>query len=1181
MTAFLFLQKFDGGIPVSMPFQPLMDILSRYGTPGRGRGDAEITFSAEGIAASCTVAGNLESGVMCVGFERPGFNGDLRQIVWECMTRLGCAVFDDTLHTVCATLDGLSALPKNLVTACICGARQISSAQQLWPSEFEIGMPGPSRPVLRYTNPNTDGPNFQYFDYAVFENNELYLELHIVPEACNPGTLRILRNLELRIDAALSINPEYCALYRYTNTESPLLVMQSERLGELANHATVISPMFDEEVIKPGFVADREIFAGELAQAAKLTQHAHEKYQLALDGSVASIATLAQLLDKLHTAYLQERNAKQSQAFSSKAATNWALIAGGYLGTVIRQQIGAQWGYITRGQSRMPVVRTHRGRICHTHFLVLDHVINGSGNSIADYFHQLMQSGVSAASREDDLVCNLPGFCQILLGDSHFNSGGGLPLKALIPREQLDFSVNSLRYLDLYLAEVARRLSEFSEQALSNLMLSAGAYLGEVIRSNTADKTFWQWVTYDDYVREQPDFAQKRPRNFGFLAILDSSQQTTYPLAHIAALLGGVEIAPTHAYARQLVCAAGGGELSGIVLDEIDIRQCINSLPADQKNYPNITAPAWVDADPFAKLFERFALLLEHGKPVWARVVQVNAELFESGNTGLPGEIIYDPQGLLSPEQLAPIAKTLFDLRQEQEKLDPGQVEHIAIAQHLDSEISRAFGMSVPKQLSVEPLLLSSVFFERKHLPEKILLLPYFPVLISEKCPGFAMVLPAKWWPQTLLNRVEKLINEKRVAEWKAAWHKLASGRTEKDQEYFQFRIKALTQYARSGGDGQQAVDLAQFGIIPFREDTEPPPFEWEWDLAEDLRSYGEGLLSEVETDRARGLPLNVPRARQSFAAHYFAQMISLHRLLLCRERRLSSEQFKIEPDEIEYAALGLAAGVEEAALKSARMLCLAWQQPGMYTDFIRPEASATFMLFAAHLGLSLPELKPFKPAPKLDALVENERWRTASDNDLRNLLEAACVEHTCLAPNGPFQGLPATILLVLKLRQLAGLPNPSISHELFAQPLALPEKVSIEAAGDALLNSVFKRMKLNGFRGAAIEQAMLTQSPLVVNSSVGAMPLRPDQYQPSIKYIPCETEKADAEENPSRAKSGLISLVVMLLCFSLAWIGAGFLGDTQNRVLLALLAIGVIASFLMGLVNFISLFHTLFLHKR
>ncbi|WP_426102884.1 hypothetical protein [Massilia sp. TSP1-1-2] len=73
MTTFLFLQKFDGGVPVNLPYGPLMARLSQVGQVGRGRGDLEVALPVDTMAATCTVIGSVNDGVACIGFERPPF----------------------------------------------------------------------------------------------------------------------------------------------------------------------------------------------------------------------------------------------------------------------------------------------------------------------------------------------------------------------------------------------------------------------------------------------------------------------------------------------------------------------------------------------------------------------------------------------------------------------------------------------------------------------------------------------------------------------------------------------------------------------------------------------------------------------------------------------------------------------------------------------------------------------------------------------------------------------------------------------------------------------------------------------------------------------------------------------------------------------------------------------------
>lgn len=560
MTAFLFLQKFEGGEPSALPYAALMARLARAGVPGQGAGDLELALPAGAMAATCTVIGNAEEGIACIGFERPRFDEALRQLVWDCMEQFGCAVFDDTLATVCTTLQGHLALPVSLARACLPGVRQISSAQQLWPGDFEIAQEAPLRPALRYPNRNPAGPDLQMFDHAGPGGKELYLEIGMRAQACNRATLRVLRNVALRVDAALSANPGHAAVYRYSEAETSLLMLESAPLGELANRVAIASP-------PPGvkwpdnFVADRAVFASEEAQAFQFIAYAREKYAVELDLRAPGIDALSALLERAHAACREQRERSGSgAAFTSTAANSWARLAGAYLGHFIVQHVGAQWGYVTRGQHRLPALRTHMGALVCPHHLVLDYLINGPSDGGLQLVGVLLRDEAGSAPRGEDLVCQVPVLCDQLRGQRPFAAGPGLPFPELLARERLDFSLASLAHLDQYLAQLARRLGELPDAALTEAIACAGAYLGETIRSNAADPGHWQWITYEVAARRDPGFASARAREMTMLAILDSPDQMAYPFAHAAALIVDAQATPTaQAYARRL-CANDQGE---------------------------------------------------------------------------------------------------------------------------------------------------------------------------------------------------------------------------------------------------------------------------------------------------------------------------------------------------------------------------------------------------------------------------------------------------------------------------------------------------------------------------------------------------------------------------------------------------------------------------------------------
>jgi hypothetical protein len=66
MTAYLFLQKFEAGRVVGMPYLEVIATLSKYGKAGRGLGDMEIYFPENKFAEVCTIAGSEESELHCL-----------------------------------------------------------------------------------------------------------------------------------------------------------------------------------------------------------------------------------------------------------------------------------------------------------------------------------------------------------------------------------------------------------------------------------------------------------------------------------------------------------------------------------------------------------------------------------------------------------------------------------------------------------------------------------------------------------------------------------------------------------------------------------------------------------------------------------------------------------------------------------------------------------------------------------------------------------------------------------------------------------------------------------------------------------------------------------------------------------------------------------------------------------
>lgn len=739
-----------------MPFDVLLSILARHGKPGRGAHDTEITF-ANGLAAGATLIGERTGGALCVGFERPCFGAPLRALVWECMRELGCAVFDDALEMVYAPLHGATGLPPAFISACANGVRRVDSVQQLWPDLLETRLPEVVPPGLSHAN------DVQLFDEANVTSKEVTIELALRPEACNSATLRVLRNLTARVDAAIIANPGYQPFYRFVHDDSAQLFLASAQLGPLAHSATMISPGPGLSAHRPGFASEREVHAGAHAEQARLVAFVRDKYQLTLDGSGASINALSALLDKLHAWYLVERARQPAgSVFSSPTVASWALRAGYYLGCVLASQVGGQWGAVTRGERRLAVVRTHRGRVCHPHLQVLDHIINGAHDSVARWYAQLAVSDASACARADDIASRIPHLCALLLG----SGDAALPLAAQLAREQLDYSVASLRHLDAWLAQLRQQGAAIPAQERERVIDAAGAYLGEVVRCNTPDPSQWQWMNYDDMVRAYPAFARQRPRARGFMAFLDSVEHTTYPLATVSALLADARAESLQDYARKLLPQAADeragpldpGQIEEWTADatmELALEQVRNAIMkwrryAKPEEYPAMCAdnPGWMGSDSLTEIYRRQHLLLEKGMVVWAALVQANNALFAEGPHDMPALLAYSLERHFEarPQALHRIAQELVSYKGKEM---PPALQHIG--QYLASEQQRAQDLALPHLLTRRRVMASSFLAIRKHLPDDVMKGAWFPVLTHPDTLCL-MIAPHKFWPPELVN---------------------------------------------------------------------------------------------------------------------------------------------------------------------------------------------------------------------------------------------------------------------------------------------------------------------------------------------------------------------------------------------------------------------------------------------
>lgn len=161
--------------------------------------------------------------------------------------------------------------------------------------------------------------------------------------------------------------------------------------------------------------------------------------------------------------------------------------------------------------------------------------------------------------------------------------------------------------------------------------------------------------------------------------------------------------------------------------------------------------PAWDwSNDPLSATILRWENLFKHGKIGWGNIIQVNSLLFEKGKYDHPGELLVST-GNTTPEEMRAMCMGLYELKGNSAEItDPETKE---FAEHLENEMTRVFGLKVPETIANDnDCFISSVFFQRNHLPNKKITNGFFPVFYSEQDPKIVIVIPSKFWSKEFLK---------------------------------------------------------------------------------------------------------------------------------------------------------------------------------------------------------------------------------------------------------------------------------------------------------------------------------------------------------------------------------------------------------------------------------------------
>jgi len=159
--------------------------------------------------------------------------------------------------------------------------------------------------------------------------------------------------------------------------------------------------------------------------------------------------------------------------------------------------------------------------------------------------------------------------------------------------------------------------------------------------------------------------------------------------------------------------------------------------------------PEWAAADDIQAHFRQYRQMLERGRVTWGCTVQANHRLFEEGPQDGPGEVVYvrDPARPVDLVELHRVARQLYSIKGTQQP-DPLFEQ---LSSYLTNEKVRVFGLPVPALISPRvPCAISTTYFNRRHLPNGILSVRTYPILVAREEPWTVTVLPSRYWPEEL-----------------------------------------------------------------------------------------------------------------------------------------------------------------------------------------------------------------------------------------------------------------------------------------------------------------------------------------------------------------------------------------------------------------------------------------------
>ena len=216
-------------------------------------------------------------------------------------------------------------------------------------------------------------------------------------------------------------------------------------------------------------------------------------------------------------------------------------------------------------------------------------------------------------------------------------------------------------------------------------------------------------------------------------------------------------VTPTHPViiAPRANPATPGDARATLPIDQV--RELMGPIPRSfdrgLESYLQIEPPPWLKKHPDPDLqlgYTWQTRIRAEGKVVWGAYVQANSNLFKPGPMDHGASVIFseDPYFDSHPGELLEAAKELFSLK----GTDQADPDSAAFARMLTIEMSRAMLLKVPSRYTCgRKAFHSTLMVPRKHLPKGYLSGNLFPIWIDPQGTGALLLVPAAYWPASLI----------------------------------------------------------------------------------------------------------------------------------------------------------------------------------------------------------------------------------------------------------------------------------------------------------------------------------------------------------------------------------------------------------------------------------------------